>query len=117
MLTKQEIEKTSSASGQKNSGSGKGLKNHEGKTAGARPKVLSVTSSMQIKTKPLKKPTGKESPSSVTVAGTSSKSPNSNTDNQTASEQTEEPKDEKLVEEGKKQTGNLFTSCVLEVHF
>ncbi|XP_057285159.1 BTB/POZ domain-containing protein 8 isoform X1 [Pezoporus wallicus] len=104
MLTKQELEKTSSASGQKNSGSGKGLKNHEGKTAGARPKVLSVTSSMQIKTKPLKKPTGKESPSSVTVAGTSSKSPNSNTDNQTANEQTEEPKEEKLVEEGKKQT-------------
>uniref|UniRef100_A0A8V5G0S5 BTB domain-containing protein n=1 Tax=Melopsittacus undulatus TaxID=13146 RepID=A0A8V5G0S5_MELUD len=112
MLTKQEIEKTSSASGQKNSGSGKGLKNHEGKTAGARPKVLSVTSSMQIKTKPLKKPTGKESPSSVTGAGNSSKSPNS-TDNHTGSEQTEEPKEEKLVEEGKKQTGNfLFTFWV-----
>uniref|UniRef100_A0A8B9EYK1 BTB domain containing 8 n=1 Tax=Amazona collaria TaxID=241587 RepID=A0A8B9EYK1_9PSIT len=115
MPTKQEIEKTSSASGQKNSGSGKGLKNHEGKTAGARPKVLSVTSSMQIKTKPLKKPTGKESPSSVTMAGTSSKSPNSNTDTQNASEQTEELKEEKSVEEGKKQTGNfLFTFCVLE---
>ncbi|KFQ53733.1 Uncharacterized protein KIAA1107 [Nestor notabilis] len=103
-LTKQEIEKTSSIGGQKNSGSGKGLKNHEGKTAGARPKVLTVTSSVQIKTKPLKKPTGKESPSSVTAAGTSSKSPNSNTDTQTASEQTEELKEEKLVEEGKKQT-------------
>ncbi|NWQ91231.1 K1107 protein, partial [Burhinus bistriatus] len=104
MLTKQDIEKTSSASGQKNSGSGKGLKNHEGKIAGARPKVLTVTSSVQIKTKPLKKTTGKESPSLVTVAGTSSKSANSSTDTQTASEQTEEPKEDKLVEEGKKQT-------------
>ncbi|XP_035751990.1 BTB/POZ domain-containing protein 8 isoform X1 [Egretta garzetta] len=104
MLTKQDIEKTSSAGGQKNSGSGKGLKNHEGKIAGARPKVLTVTSSVQIKTKPLKKPTGKESPSLVTVAGTSSKSANASVDIQTASEQTEEPKEDKLVEEGKKQT-------------
>ncbi|KFP70280.1 Uncharacterized protein KIAA1107 [Acanthisitta chloris] len=104
MLNKQDIEKTSSASGQKNSGSGKGLKNHEGKIAGARPKVLTVTSSVQIKTKPLKKTTGKESSSLVTVAATSSKSANSNTDIQTASEQTEEPKEDKLVEEGKKQT-------------
>ncbi|NXI60147.1 K1107 protein, partial [Chloroceryle aenea] len=104
MLTKQDLEKTSSATGQKNSGSGKGLKNHEGKTAGARPKVLTVTSSVQIKTKPLKKTTGKESPSVVTVAGTSSKLANSNVDIQTASEQTEEPKEDKLVEEGKKLT-------------
>nr|XP_009487805.1 PREDICTED: uncharacterized protein KIAA1107 homolog [Pelecanus crispus] len=104
MLTKPDTEKTSSASGQKNSGSVKGLKNHEGKTAGARPKVLTVTSSVQIKTKPLKKTTGKESPSLVTVAGTSSKSANSSIDIQTASEPTEEPKEDKLVEEGKKQT-------------
>ncbi|NXI94537.1 K1107 protein, partial [Psophia crepitans] len=104
MLTKQDTEKTSSASGQKNSGSSKGLKNHEGKIAGARPKVLTVTSSVQIKTKPLKKTTGKESPSLVTAAGTSSKSANSNIDIQTASEQTEELKEDKLAEEGKKQT-------------
>ncbi|XP_041886145.1 BTB/POZ domain-containing protein 8 isoform X1 [Corvus kubaryi] len=104
MLTKQDTEKTSSASGQKNSGSSKGLKNPEGKIAGARPKVLTVTSSMQNKTKPLKKTTGKESPSLVTIAATSSKSANSNMDIQTAGEQTEEPKEDKLVEEGKKQT-------------
>ncbi|NXO87156.1 K1107 protein, partial [Sitta europaea] len=102
MLAKQDIEKTSSASGQKNSGSSKGLKNHEGKIAGARPKVLTVTSSMQNKTKPLKKTTGKESPSLVTVAATSSKSVNSNMDIQTAGEQAEEPKEDKSVEEGKK---------------
>uniref|UniRef100_A0A8B9P031 BTB domain containing 8 n=1 Tax=Apteryx owenii TaxID=8824 RepID=A0A8B9P031_APTOW len=105
MLTKQDVEKTSSASGQKNSGTGKGLKNQEGKTAGARPKVLTGTSGMQIKTKPLKKNTGKESPSSVTGAGTSSKSTNSSMDIQTASEQTEEPKEDKLVEEEKIYTG------------
>uniref|UniRef100_U3JGC6 BTB domain containing 8 n=1 Tax=Ficedula albicollis TaxID=59894 RepID=U3JGC6_FICAL len=105
MLTKQDIEKTSSASGQKNSGSSKGLKNHEGKIAGARPKVLTVTSSMQNKTKPLKKTSGKESPSLVTVAATSSKSANSNIDIQTVGEQTEEPKEDKLAEEGKKQSG------------
>ncbi|NXP00015.1 K1107 protein, partial [Certhia brachydactyla] len=104
LLTKQDIEKTSSASGQKNSGSSKGLKNHEGKIAGARPKVLTVTSSMQNKTKPLKKTTGKESPSLVTVAATSSKSANSNTDIQTVGEQTEEPKDDKSAEEGKSQS-------------
>ncbi|NXG63498.1 K1107 protein, partial [Hemiprocne comata] len=104
MLTKQDTEKTSPASGQKNSGSGKGIKSHEGKIAGARPKVLTETSTVQIKTKPLKKNTGKESPSLVTVAGTSSKLPNSGIDIQTASEQTEEAKEDKLVEEGKKQT-------------
>ncbi|KFP90309.1 Uncharacterized protein KIAA1107 [Apaloderma vittatum] len=110
MLTKQDIEKTSSASGQKNSGSGKGLKNHEGKVAGARPKVLTVSSSVQIKTKPLKKTTGKESPSTGTVAGTSSKPANSNIDTQTAGEQTEEPKEDKLLEEGKKQTAKTKSS-------
>ncbi|NXJ81647.1 K1107 protein, partial [Trogon melanurus] len=110
MLTKQDIEKTSSAGGQKNSGSGKGLRNHEGKVAGARPKVLTVTSSVQIKTKPLKKTTGKESPCIGTVAGTSSKPANSNIDTQTASEQTEEPKEEKLLEEGKKQTAKTKSS-------
>ncbi|NXQ29360.1 K1107 protein, partial [Alaudala cheleensis] len=104
MLTKQDIEKTSSATGQKNSGSTKGLKNHEGKIAGARPKVLTVTSSMPNKTKPLKKTTGKESPSLVTVAATSSKSANSNMDVQPVGEHTEEPKEDKSVEEGKKQT-------------
>ncbi|XP_068808610.1 BTB/POZ domain-containing protein 8 isoform X3 [Struthio camelus] len=104
MLTKQDVEKTSSASGQKNSGSGRGLKNQEGKIAGARPKVLTGTSSVQIRTKPLKKNTGKESPCSVTGAGTSSKSTNSSMDIQTGSEQTEEPKEDKLAEEEKKYT-------------
>ncbi|NXA08922.1 K1107 protein, partial [Sapayoa aenigma] len=113
VLTKQDVEKTSSTSGQKNSGSGKGLKNHEGKIAGARPKVLTVTSSVQIKTKPLKKNPGKESPSLVTVAAASSKSANSNTDTRSASEQTEEPKEDKLVEEGKKH--NVKTKASVKI--
>ncbi|XP_053928474.1 BTB/POZ domain-containing protein 8 isoform X3 [Cuculus canorus] len=103
-LTKQDTEKTSSAGGQKNVGSGKGLKNHEGKVAGARPKVLTVTSNVQIKTKPLKKAPGKESPPGGTVAGAASMSANSSTEIQTAGEQAEEPREERLVEEGKKQT-------------
>uniref|UniRef100_A0A669QWP5 BTB/POZ domain-containing protein 8 n=1 Tax=Phasianus colchicus TaxID=9054 RepID=A0A669QWP5_PHACC len=110
MLAKQDAEKTSSSSGQKNSGSVKGLKNHEGKTAGARPKVLTVTSSVPSKTKPLKKNTGKESPSTATAAGTSSKLTNSSTDIQAASEQTEESKEEKLAEEGKKHTAGKLSS-------
>ncbi|NXA52784.1 K1107 protein, partial [Nothocercus julius] len=105
VLSKQDVEKTSPASGQKNSGSGKGLKNQEGKTAGARPKVLTGTSSVQVKIKPLKKTTGKESPSSLAGAGASSKLTNSSVDIQTASEQTEEPKEDKLVEEEKRNTG------------
>ncbi|OXB57914.1 hypothetical protein ASZ78_003900, partial [Callipepla squamata] len=104
MLAKQDAEKTSSSSGQKNPGNVKGLKNHEGKIAGARPKVLTVTSSVPTKAKPLKKITGKESPSTATAAGTSSKLTNSSTDIQAGSEQTEESKDEKSAEEGKKHT-------------
>ncbi|XP_015725861.1 BTB/POZ domain-containing protein 8 isoform X1 [Coturnix japonica] len=106
VLAKQDAEKTSSSSGQKSSGSVKGLKNHEGKTAGARPKVLAVSSGVPVKTKPLKKTTGKESPSTATAAGTPSKLTNSSTDIHTAaaSEQTEESKEEKMAEEGKKHT-------------
>ncbi|XP_069718864.1 BTB/POZ domain-containing protein 8 isoform X2 [Phaenicophaeus curvirostris] len=111
-LTKQDTEKTSSASGQKNMGSGKGLKNHEGKVTGARPKVLTVTSSVQIKTKPLKKALGKESPPGGTVAGATSRSANSSTEIQTAGEQAEEPKEERPVEEGKKQTAVKTKSSV-----
>ncbi|KGL82919.1 Uncharacterized protein KIAA1107 [Tinamus guttatus] len=105
LLSKQDVEKASSASGQKNSGSGKGLKNQEGKIAGARPKVLTGTSSVQVKIKPLKKTTGKESPSSLAGAGASSKSTHSSVDIQTASEQTEEQKEDKSVEEEKRNTG------------
>ncbi|KAM7161948.1 BTB/POZ domain-containing protein 8 isoform 1-T1 [Macrochelys suwanniensis] len=103
LITKQDSER-SSASGQKNSGSGKGVKNQEGKSSGARPKVLTGSPSVQIKTKPLKKTTGKESPSLVTETGTFSKSTDSSTDLQISNEQLDEPKEDKPVDEGKKHT-------------
>ncbi|XP_065411599.1 BTB/POZ domain-containing protein 8 isoform X1 [Chrysemys picta bellii] len=101
LITKQDSERSSSASGQKNSGSGKGVKNQEGKNSGARPKVLTGSPSVQIKTKPLKKTTGKDSPSLVTETGTFSKSTNSSTDLQISNEQLDEPKEDKPVDEGK----------------
>lgn len=105
LLTKQDSDRSSSSGGHKNSGSSKAVKNQDGKTAGARPKVHSGSSSVQIKAKPLKKATGKESPSLVGTE-TSSKLANSSTDLQTSIEHLDEPKEEKLAEEIKKHSGN-----------
>nr|XP_032628881.1 BTB/POZ domain-containing protein 8 [Chelonoidis abingdonii] len=113
LITKQDSEK-SSASGQKNSGSGKGVTNQEGKSSGARPKVLTGSPSVQIKTKPLKKTTGKESPSLITETGTFSKLSNSSTDLQISNEQLDEPKEDKPVDEGKKHTA-MKTKSVLKM--
>uniref|UniRef100_A0A8C4VU60 BTB/POZ domain-containing protein 8 n=1 Tax=Gopherus evgoodei TaxID=1825980 RepID=A0A8C4VU60_9SAUR len=104
LITKQDSEKSSSASGQKNSGSGKGVKNQEGKSSGARPKVLTGSPSVQIKTKPLKKTTGKESPSLVTETDNLLKVPSSSPDLQISNEQLDELKEDKPVDEGKKHT-------------
>ncbi|XP_062992487.1 BTB/POZ domain-containing protein 8 [Elgaria multicarinata webbii] len=101
LLTKQDSDRSLSASGHKNAGSGKALKNQEGKTAGARPKVLSASSNVQIKAKPLKKTTGKESPSLIGTE-TLSKSTNSSTDLRMSIEHLDEPKEEKLADERKK---------------
>uniref|UniRef100_A0A674IR30 BTB/POZ domain-containing protein 8 n=1 Tax=Terrapene triunguis TaxID=2587831 RepID=A0A674IR30_9SAUR len=114
LITKQDSERSSSASGQKISGSGKGVKNQEGKSSGARPKVLTGSPSVQIKTKPLKKTTGKESPSLVTETGTFSKSTNSSTDLQISNEQLDEPKEDKPVDEGKIYTA-MKTKSVLKL--
>ncbi|XP_075792642.1 BTB/POZ domain-containing protein 8 isoform X2 [Pelodiscus sinensis] len=114
VITKQDSERSSSASGQKNSGSGKGVKNQEGKSSGARPKVLTGSASIQIKTKPLKKTTGKESPSLVTGMGTFNKSANSSTDLQNSSEQLDEPKEDKPVDEGKNHTA-VKTKSALKI--
>nr|XP_056700722.1 BTB/POZ domain-containing protein 8 [Euleptes europaea] len=102
LLTKQDSEQSFPTSGHKNSGSGKAMKNQESKAAGARPKTLTGSSSVQIKAKPLKKATGKESPSLLTGIGTLSKSDNSSTDLRMSIEQLDEPKEEKLPDEGKK---------------
>ncbi|XP_039340889.1 BTB/POZ domain-containing protein 8 isoform X2 [Mauremys reevesii] len=114
LITKQDSERSSSASGQKNSGSGKGVKNQEGKSSGARPKVLTGSPSVQIKTKPLKKTTGKESPSLVTETGTFSKLSNSSTDLQISNEQLDEPKEDKPVDEAKKHNA-MKTKSVLKM--
>lgn len=105
VLAKQDSDRSLSSGGHKNAGSGKLVKNQEGKTAGARPKVHSGSSSVQIRAKPLKKTTGKESPSLVAIE-TSSKSANSSSDLQVSIEQLDEPKEEKLVDESKKHSGN-----------
>ncbi|XP_033006990.1 BTB/POZ domain-containing protein 8 [Lacerta agilis] len=101
LLTKQDSERSLSAGGHKNVGSGKASKNQEGKTAGARPKVLPGSSSVQIKAKPLKKTSGKESPSLMGTE-TLSKSTNSSTDLRMSIEQLDELKEEKLTDESKK---------------
>uniref|UniRef100_A0A6J0UQ31 BTB/POZ domain-containing protein 8 n=1 Tax=Pogona vitticeps TaxID=103695 RepID=A0A6J0UQ31_9SAUR len=99
LLTRQDSDRSLSAGIHKNVGSAKGLKNQEGKTAGARPKVLPGSSSIQIKAKPLKKTTGKESPSLLGTE-TLSKSTNSSTDLRMSIEQLDEFKEEK-IDEGK----------------
>ncbi|KAM9130078.1 BTB/POZ domain-containing protein 8 isoform 3-T3 [Pangshura tecta] len=114
LITKQDSERSSSASGQKNSGSEKGVKNQEGKSSGARPKVLTGSPSVQIKTKPLKKTTGKESPSLVTGTGTFGKLSNLSTDLQISNEQLDEPKEDTPVDEGKKHTA-MKTKSVLKM--
>ncbi|XP_030428694.1 AP2-interacting clathrin-endocytosis protein isoform X2 [Gopherus evgoodei] len=114
LITKQDSEKSSSASGQKNSGSGKGVKNQEGKSSGARPKVLTGSPSVQIKTKPLKKTTGKESPSLVTETDNLLKVPSSSPDLQISNEQLDELKEDKPVDEGKKHTA-MKTKSVLKM--
>lgn len=119
LLSKQDSDRPLFASGHKNAGSGKTVKNQEGKTAGARPKVLPGSSSVQIKAKTLKKSTGKDSPSLVTSTGSLSKLTDSSTDLQMSIERLDEPKEDKFADEGKKHAGNnqichLDLLCVSE---
>ncbi|XP_053103979.1 BTB/POZ domain-containing protein 8 isoform X2 [Hemicordylus capensis] len=100
LLTKQDSDRSLSSGGHKNAGSGKAVKNQESKTAGARPKVLPGSSGVQIKAKPLKKTTGKESPLMGTE--TPNKFTNSSTDLQMSTEHLDEAKEEKLADESKK---------------
>ncbi|XP_077189142.1 BTB/POZ domain-containing protein 8 isoform X2 [Paroedura picta] len=113
LLTKQDSERSLPTSGHKNAGSGKGMKNQEIKTTGARPKTLPGNSSVQSKVKPLKKATGKESPL-LTGTGTLSKSDNSSTDLRMSIEQLNEPKEETFPDEGKKHSA-LKTKSALKM--
>uniref|UniRef100_A0A8D0GE51 BTB/POZ domain-containing protein 8 n=1 Tax=Sphenodon punctatus TaxID=8508 RepID=A0A8D0GE51_SPHPU len=110
LITKQDSDRSLSASGRKNAATGKGVKNQEGKSAGARPKVLTGSSSVQIKAKPLKKTTEKESPSLGTE--TVSKSTNSSTDLQISNELPDEPKEGKQVDEERKHSAMKTKSAL-----
>ncbi|XP_028918401.1 BTB/POZ domain-containing protein 8 isoform X2 [Ornithorhynchus anatinus] len=104
LLIRQDSEKSSASNGQRGSVSGKEVKNQEGKSVGARPKVAPGNSSLQTKTKPLKKATGKETPCRD-PEGTSSKSVHSSLDLLTPSECPDEPKEnDSLGEEKSKET-------------
>ncbi|XP_075798834.1 BTB/POZ domain-containing protein 8 [Microtus pennsylvanicus] len=64
------------ATGQEDSVPGRGMRNQEAQTTGARPKVLTANLNVQARAKPLKTQTGKD-PSRATSAGPSSRSTNS----------------------------------------
>ncbi|XP_068949943.1 BTB/POZ domain-containing protein 8-like isoform X1 [Petaurus breviceps papuanus] len=100
MFARQDTERSSSSSGQKNSVSGKGVKTQEGKGAGARPKTLTGNSNTSAKAKPLKKTTGKDASSSGPV-GTLSKSSSSSVELQSPSNCPDEPKERASIKEEK----------------
>nr|XP_036854127.1 BTB/POZ domain-containing protein 8 isoform X2 [Manis javanica] len=62
MSPRQAVERTTAANGQKHSLNGKGVRNQEGKIAGARPKVLTGNLNVRAEAKPARKVTGKQSP-------------------------------------------------------
>ncbi|XP_064138356.1 BTB/POZ domain-containing protein 8 isoform X4 [Loxodonta africana] len=97
---RQVVERSAAAYGQKNSFSGKGVKNQEGQITGARPKVLSGSLNVHAKTKPLKKVTGKDSPS-LSITGLSSKSSSSSMELLISSECLYEPKENESIREEK----------------
>ncbi|XP_038600625.1 BTB/POZ domain-containing protein 8 isoform X2 [Tachyglossus aculeatus] len=110
LLIRQDSEKSSASNGHRGSVSGKEVKNPEGKSVGARPKVLPGSSSSQTKTKPLKKATGKET-ACRDPEGISSKSVHSSLDLLTPSECPDEPKgNDSSVEEKSKETSPCKSS-------
>ncbi|XP_004689841.1 PREDICTED: uncharacterized protein KIAA1107 homolog [Condylura cristata] len=97
---RQAVERTAAAAlnGQKNPLNGKGERNQEGQITGARPKILTGNFNVQTKAKPLKKVTGKGSPSS-SIAGRSGRSTNSSMELLISTECLEEPRKNGSVEE------------------
>ncbi|XP_057569071.1 BTB/POZ domain-containing protein 8 [Hippopotamus amphibius kiboko] len=96
------------ANGQKNSVNGKGVRNQEGQIAGARPKVLTGNLNVQVKAKPLKKVTGKDSPC-LEIAGPSSRSTNSSMELLISTDCLDEPKENGSVKE--KPYGHKLSLC------
>ncbi|XP_019482538.1 PREDICTED: uncharacterized protein KIAA1107-like isoform X1 [Hipposideros armiger] len=102
-----ETSATAAANGHKNALNGKGVRNHEGQIAGARPKVL--TGNVQARAKPLKKVTGKDSPG-LGITGPSSRSTNSSMELLVSNECLDEPKENGSIGE-EKPSGHKLTFC------
>nr|XP_033772463.1 BTB/POZ domain-containing protein 8 isoform X2 [Geotrypetes seraphini] len=100
LVPKQDSERSVSVNGQRQSTNGKGITYQEGKNSGARPKVQG-SSSVHIKTKPLKKNMGKELASQVASAGSAKKSSNAEKDVQISNECSEDPREDVPVGEHK----------------
>ncbi|XP_050011545.1 BTB/POZ domain-containing protein 8 isoform X2 [Alexandromys fortis] len=84
------------AAGQEDSVPGKGIRNQEAQTTGARPKVLTANLNVQARAKPLKTRTGRD-PSRATSAGPSSRSTNSSMELLTPTGCVDEPKEDGSV--------------------
>ncbi|XP_051026522.1 BTB/POZ domain-containing protein 8 [Acomys russatus] len=84
------------AAGQKDSMQGERVRNQNGETAGARPKVLTTNPSVQPKARPLRAVPGKES-SCPTTVGPSSRSTNSSMERLTSTGCMDEPKEDGTV--------------------
>lgn len=80
------------ATGQEDSVPGKGIRNQEAQTTGARPKVLTANLNVQARAKPLKTRAGRD-PSRATSAGPSSRSTNSSMELLTPTGCVDEPKE------------------------
>ncbi|XP_040589391.1 BTB/POZ domain-containing protein 8 isoform X2 [Mesocricetus auratus] len=87
------------ATGHKDSAHGKGVRNREVQTTGARPKALSANLSVQARAKPLKTGTGKD-PSCPTTVGPAGRSTNSSMELLTSTECADEPKENGSTEDG-----------------
>nr|XP_012290875.1 uncharacterized protein KIAA1107 homolog isoform X2 [Aotus nancymaae] len=100
---------TAAAPRQKNLLNGKGVRNQEGQTTGARPKVLTGNLNVQAKAKPSKKATGKDSPR-LSIAGPSSRSTDSSMEFSVSTECLDEPKENGSIGEDKP-SGHKLPFC------
>ncbi|XP_006831029.1 PREDICTED: uncharacterized protein KIAA1107 homolog [Chrysochloris asiatica] len=95
MSSRQVVERSAAACGQKNSLNGKGMKTQDGQATGARPKVLSGSLNTNAKAKPLKKVAG------LSITGPSSKSTSSSMELLISTECLSKPKENGLIGEEK----------------
>ncbi|XP_045147896.1 BTB/POZ domain-containing protein 8 [Echinops telfairi] len=108
MCPRQAVERSAAAYRQKNSINGKGVKNQEGQTAGARPKVLPGSLNTHAKAKPLKKATGRDSPV-LSSTGPYSKSTSASLELLIPNEGLDEPKENGSI--GGKPSDHKLSFC------